>query len=406
MSIMLWQQALEIPEIKGQGSHVMLYLAIRANDDGDVWCSSKEVVRQLGINKDTFFRKIKELEELGFLQRRSRTAPGGNNSYRITLPAKAEVHEIDALKTGQGPSVKTDKVGAKAYPESRTNLSGKPDYPESGTCPKTRMTHVPKTGQAISEKPDNISTIHTDKLLVVKATTTEATPGWFNKFFDDFWKAYPARRKRSISKDEMRVQFWEYIHYQEDEIFTSPEEPTDPEEIANQMLKALERHKKTDDWTKEDGRFVPGMPKFLTNHYWSKEQMPRPKKHMVNELWDTCEKDPLYDADWWETRTTDSSEEDPFFSELWSLYPVKLGTEEAAAELAKLLADASDPKAFKAEVIAGVKNGLASEEWWDDGRNDHFMAPTPMDFVSNQLWKDSLTPRSSHSQAASGQPLA
>jgi hypothetical protein len=69
--------------------------------------------------------------------------------------------------------------------------------------------------------------------------------------FEIFWASYPAHRQtgRKSAYSEWRK--------------LKPDR-----EMLDRMLSALDRQKESSDWIKEDGRYVPGIRKWLEDRYW------------------------------------------------------------------------------------------------------------------------------------------
>jgi hypothetical protein len=71
------------------------------------------------------------------------------------------------------------------------------------------------------------------------------TAQWFNTL----WEAYPKKKKRKYAEIAFRK--------------INPDR-----ELFDVMLKALARQKQTEDWQKENGRFIPNLEKWLDGEYW------------------------------------------------------------------------------------------------------------------------------------------
>ena len=72
--------------------------------------------------------------------------------------------------------------------------------------------------------------------------------------FDSLWNAYPAKRRANRAKCR--------------ETFESVEAQ------ISDLLAALDRQKDSEDWTKEGGKYIPGLYKWLTESRW--ETAPEP----------------------------------------------------------------------------------------------------------------------------------
>ena len=81
--------------------------------------------------------------------------------------------------------------------------------------------------------------------------------------FEEFWKAYPNRRK--YNKKGCKAK---YKHI------------PDIEKIHSDIMFALEIHKRSKDWTKENGEFIPSPYVYLNQERW-KNIDPRSEKQVI-----------------------------------------------------------------------------------------------------------------------------
>ena len=84
--------------------------------------------------------------------------------------------------------------------------------------------------------------------------------------FDQFWSAYP----RKVGKKDA-VKVWNQIRPNPD--------------LTNQIVQGVERWKRSEQWTKDDGRFIPYPATFLRGERWNEydraEVIPSPKPAAV-----------------------------------------------------------------------------------------------------------------------------
>ncbi len=71
--------------------------------------------------------------------------------------------------------------------------------------------------------------------------------------FEIFWANYPAHRQTG-----RKNAFSEWRKLKPDR------------EMLDRMLSALDRQKRSPDWNKEEGRYVPGIKKWLEDRYWER----------------------------------------------------------------------------------------------------------------------------------------
>ncbi len=73
-----------------------------------------------------------------------------------------------------------------------------------------------------------------------------------NELFDKFWKAYPRKVDRKKSKERF-------------------EKLNPTEELVDLMIKQIDRLKDTNDWKKENGKFIPHPSTWLNGRRWEDE---------------------------------------------------------------------------------------------------------------------------------------
>ena len=71
--------------------------------------------------------------------------------------------------------------------------------------------------------------------------------------FDEFWKIYPRKRRKEIAK-----LAWSQIG---------------AEEIPA-IMNGLDLHIKSEEWSEDDGKFVPNPAKYLAERRWEDEMTP------------------------------------------------------------------------------------------------------------------------------------
>jgi ribosomal protein S27AE len=80
----------------------------------------------------------------------------------------------------------------------------------------------------------------------------EDLPPFDQEKFEIFWKAYPKKKERKYA-----LKVWEKLKV-DDALFDT-------------IMKALEAHKKSFDWTKNKGQFIPNPTTWLNGERWNDE---------------------------------------------------------------------------------------------------------------------------------------
>lgn len=71
--------------------------------------------------------------------------------------------------------------------------------------------------------------------------------------FEDFWKAYPKKRAKPIAE-----RAWRKIRPNQ--------------ELAEEILGSIEKFKRSKDWLKDGGEFIPYPATFLNQRRWEDEE--------------------------------------------------------------------------------------------------------------------------------------
>ena len=83
--------------------------------------------------------------------------------------------------------------------------------------------------------------------------------------FETFWKAYPRRQSR-----EKAIRAWKKLKVDE--------------ELLDVILEAIERTKNTDQWQRENGRYIPLPASWLNQRRWEDEDLQAPEQ-AIPDCW-------------------------------------------------------------------------------------------------------------------------
>lgn len=180
--------------------------------------------------RDAIQTALKELETAGYIERRQTHAEDGSFSSNEYI-----VHEepVSAPLT-ENPST--------VNPSTENPLTGNPQQLSKDILSKD-LNNPPIAPQG--DKPERSKTSRGD---------------WKPDRFEAFWKYYPARQGKKSGKDKAR-KAWNKLK-------------ADDETIAI-MGRALSWQKQSDDWIREDGRFIPLASTWLNGKLWTDEQEAR-----------------------------------------------------------------------------------------------------------------------------------
>lgn len=159
MSIKIMNEAWEVKDIEPTAKLILMCLADHANeDDRTCWPAMSTIARKCDVSKRTVQRYMRKLEEIGHIKQRSRT---GDSSLFYIMP------------------------------EGCANLSP--------------MTTVSRGGDNTvmggGDTAVTLTTIEPSRTVTSIKCAVPAVPALFYEpDFEDFWQAFPSRRKRGKAK--------------------------------------------------------------------------------------------------------------------------------------------------------------------------------------------------------------
>ncbi|OOG11301.1 helix-turn-helix domain-containing protein [Pseudomonas sp. C9] len=187
---------------------VLIKLADNANDQGECWPSYQHIADQCEIGRSTVKLHIRELEKAGFLRREFRR--------------KGELNQSNVFHLSLDGGAASDLGGGAG-----DNPPGAGDNPGGGAAAAPRTSHP---YEPVNEPKPMV----TPDLLVG---------------FEQFWKLYPKKKGR---KDAAKA--WAKL------------KPND--ELHQTLITALGSHCISEDWTKDDGRYIPNAATWLNGERW------------------------------------------------------------------------------------------------------------------------------------------
>lgn len=217
----------EFAQAKGGERLVLLAVADHAKHDGTgAWPSINTLCDMTKFSERNVRYCLRKLEDAGELEIGIGTGPRGCNMYRVILRGWNPLLEED-----QGQRLPPAKIAPR-----QNATRGGAKISEGGG--KIRQ----QGGQPIAPKP---SLNHQRKPSV--------KPSLPSVEFDRFWSVYPKRKKRA------EAEAW----------FAKHQPDTD---LVDTMIAAVERACGSQDWRKEDGRFIPLPATWLNGRRWQDEE--------------------------------------------------------------------------------------------------------------------------------------
>lgn len=210
-----------------------LCLAMKTCDSGYLYAAegipytTEHLARIFKINKHTVDQAIKAFEKLGMVS---------TNEGQIIQLTNFEKHQgVNALEKLREISRKS----SYKYRKSQKLLENKKE-----TQTKTKRKPVTVTS------PETIDPM----VNIIKM-----------RGFNSFWKLYPKR----IGK-EAALRAWMELDLNE--------------ELIKSILHGLKRHLDTEEWKKENGRFIPNPEKFIRDRRWEDEiEVPKERNNPLED---------------------------------------------------------------------------------------------------------------------------
>ena len=193
--------------------------------------------------KDAIRSALEELEAAGYIERRQTHAEDGSFSSNEYIVHEAPA-DIEHPPLSENPST--------VYPSTGNPLTGNPTELSKDILSTDLIPPIVPQGDAPAQKKRG---------------------DWKPDRFDAFWRYYPARQGKKSGKDKAK-KAWNKLKPDDDTIAA--------------MGRALAWQKQSDDWLREDGRYIPLASTWLNGHLWEDEQEARaaPEAHgRRKELW-------------------------------------------------------------------------------------------------------------------------
>jgi hypothetical protein len=247
MSIEAVRGVLERSKAKQSQRHILLVLAEHANENWEAWPSLETIAAEANISERMARYALRKLESSGEIQVSKRGGGRSNSTvYRLTLPERGQPM---VEKGAMGCPVSSQERGQ--YPSER----GQPMVEKGAMgCPRTVRNHQepPDTPQSPRGGEDGIEKQKAEAKRRAEAKAREATE---QETFAAFWQAYPKKVSKADAEKAWRK------HKCADHLAA--------------ILTALERGRQSQDWQREDSRFIPYPSTWLNGHRWTDEGVER-----------------------------------------------------------------------------------------------------------------------------------
>lgn len=200
------------------------------------------------VTKDTMAKMLSELEEAGYVRRKDQARQGGHFARAGYLVSGRPIFAKNS--ESQEPDQRTDSTVHKnqdtAAPcpnSSYTNPSYTKNSPQLNnkqlTTKQLSTPYSPPEGDAPAPGESKPKSTRPEKSMPVH--DPEA--------FEVFWASYPRKDDRKKA-----IRAWDKL---------KPDKP-----LCRVMYDALVRQKQSEQWTRDDGRYIPMFPTWLNGERW------------------------------------------------------------------------------------------------------------------------------------------
>jgi hypothetical protein len=203
------------------------------------WVDYKAIITDLpilGVKESMMRKRFQKYIDIGFFDRNSEKVQGGTKTYYALNDLYFELIQESAKKSLQRENI--------------TSAQG-----ENITSDR---------GNLLPPQGENITSVYNKSHYNDPSTNNPPmSPDGIDGFFEMFWKAYPKKiNKQGAKKSFAKIKV--------------------DEQLFNLMLKAIEREKNSEQWKREQGRFIPHPTTWLNQRRWEAEIESINDYHSVN----------------------------------------------------------------------------------------------------------------------------
>lgn len=256
MSHLATNWAAELRGIPPMAKLVLLRLADRADESGICYPSQRRLAAECCITERTVRNAITNLNSLGLVIIHTPSTPQGDTTrYRLTFANTPEPRSGGEPHSGGGPTAQrggtTFRGEGNHVPVTPEPRSAKPSVNHQGTLREPSVEKNQSRPECPPDAPEPTSATNTPTAEENRATVA---PKLRNKLpkdrYEEFLRLYPKRTNRPDKVRKAWLRFARGPHNQED------------------IIADVTFRKTTDDWTKDNGKYVPTPDRYLTRTMW------------------------------------------------------------------------------------------------------------------------------------------
>ncbi len=259
--------------LPGEEYRLWCYLYWRQGNNSDAWPSQSAIAKDLGLTVQGVRNITRRLQDKGWLQIESPESRGRSHGLRYTVvEGIAATAHSTAEKVNSGLPFETEKGFTPVYPLKPEKVNGRLPKGSTKKCSHIRRTLYKNTNNNTRE--DNLLKTHNENLFGTPIHTGSGgvTPFANGEHFDRFWVEYPRKvaRKKCLG-------IWRSLKL--------------TTEQAERVIGAVRCYTRTDQWQKDDGRFIPHPSTFLNQRRWEDEIPTRPEPKRGDPDWDPTDEE-------------------------------------------------------------------------------------------------------------------
>ena len=240
-------------ELTAAAKLLYLVLSTMAHRNGYCWPSNEALAAEMNLSRRRVQELISKLQKRGYIRVSFRRAGGDRKAERRYIYC--------GLFVGKEPPPPSGEDDA---PEEAPSAGELPEDPAEPRAPACGISHVPhaESRAPSCEIPQDTHAKSRGSLIGRKDKPENIPPivpqgTW--ELFERFWNAYPKKK----GKDAAR-RAWKKLAPDMD--------------LCRVMSEALARQKRSGDWQREGGQFIPYPATWLNGRRWEDEPDPNPSE--------------------------------------------------------------------------------------------------------------------------------
>ena len=259
-----WRQAIVDSSLLSTTRHVLLTLSLHMNGGGEsCFPSTRTQAAETGLSERTIINHLWAARDAGWIAIRRQKETGKDwalHSYAANIPCGTEGTSAPKPEGTEGTSAPSAEMVLKlVHDGAEADDSMVLKQLQSSTSVSTSVSTPRSARKERSHSMDNSSLTPSVGEKKRKPHVSDL-PG-----FDSFWEIYPKKE----AKEKAR-KAWRKLNPNAD--------------LQATILRAVETRKKTKDWLKDDGQYVPYPASWLNGKRWKDELPPPTVQRYANPL--------------------------------------------------------------------------------------------------------------------------